>query len=109
MITIPGQPGKDMCDEQDGGITRRDLLRIGGSGLLGLSLGSIFQLQEACAKEVGSTGAPGWGKAKSIILVYLQGGPSHLDLWDPKENVPDKVRSVFKPIPTKLPGVQFTE
>jgi hypothetical protein len=42
-------------------------------------------------------------------MVYLQGGPSHLDLWDPKENVPDNVRSVFKPIPTKLPGVNFTE
>jgi hypothetical protein len=42
-------------------------------------------------------------------MVYLQGGPSHLDLWDPKENVPDNVRSVFKPIPTKLAGVNFTE
>src|SRR5205807_1413783 len=45
----------------------------------------------------------------SVILVYLQGGPSQLDLWDPKENVPDKVRSVFKAIPTKLPGVKVTE
>ena len=42
-------------------------------------------------------------------MVYLQGGPSHIDLWDPKENVPDKVRSVFKPISTKIPGVQYTE
>jgi hypothetical protein len=109
MITIPGQPGKDLCDEQDGGITRRDLLRIGGSGLLGLSLGSIFQLQEVCAKEAGSSVAPGWGKAKSIIMVYLQGGPSHLDLWDPKENVPDNVRSTLSNITTKLPGVHFTE
>jgi hypothetical protein len=109
MITIPGQPGIDLCDEQDGGITRRDLLRIGGSGLLGLSLGSIFQLQEACAKEAGASAAPGWGKAKSIIMVYLQGGPSHLDLWDPKENVPDNVRSTLSNISTKLPGVQFTE
>ena len=42
-------------------------------------------------------------------MVYLQGGPSHLDLWDPKENVPDNVRSVFKPIATKVPGIEFTE
>ena len=42
-------------------------------------------------------------------MVYLQGGPSHLDLWDPKDNVPDNVRSVFKPIDTKVPGIQFTE
>jgi uncharacterized protein (DUF1501 family) len=89
-------------------MTRRDLLRVGGAGMLGLTLGSMFQLQ-ARAKESGSAGGPGWGKAKSIILCYLQGGPSHLDLWDPKENVPDNVRSVFQAIPTKLPGVQFTE
>src|SRR4029453_18597194 len=44
-----------------------------------------------------------------VVMVYLQGGPSHLDLWDPKENVPDKVRSAFKNIPTKIPGTQFTE
>ena len=102
MLVIPGRPGKDTCD----GLTRRDLLRVGGSSVLGLSLGGFFKLQ-AAAKE--NSGGPGYGKAKSVILIYLQGGPSHLDLWDPKENVPDNVRSVFKPIPTKTPGLQFTE
>ena len=62
--------------------------------MLGLTLGSLLRLQ-AKAAEAGSGGGPGWGKAKNIILVYLQGGPSHLDLWDPKENVPDNVRSAF--------------
>src|SRR5258707_10628483 len=78
---------------------------------MGLSLGSLFQLQAASAATTAAPklGGPGWGKAKSIILVYLQGGPSHLDLWDPKDNVPANVKSVFKPIATKLPGVQFTE
>jgi hypothetical protein len=42
-------------------------------------------------------------------MVYLQGGPSHLDLWDPKENVPDKIRSPFSNISTRIPGIQFTE
>jgi hypothetical protein len=107
MLIIPGQPGKDLCDPELG-ITRRELLRVGGAGMLGLSLGSLFQLQ-ARAAETATGSGPGWGKAKSIILVYLQGGPSHLDLWDPKENVPDNVRSVFKPISTKIPGVKFTE
>jgi uncharacterized protein (DUF1501 family) len=107
MIIVPGEPGKDLCDRQLG-MTRRDLLRVGGSGLLGLSLGTMFSLQ-AKAKDSKPVGGPGWGKAKSVILVYLQGGPSHLDLWDPKDNVPDNVRSVFKPIATKLPGVQFAE
>ncbi len=107
MIIVPGQAGKDLCDRSLG-VTRRDLLRIGGSGLLGMSLGGMLQLQ---ARGAGSADAPrpGWGRAKSIIMVYLQGGPSHLDLWDPKEGVPDNVRSVFKPIDTKTPGLQFTE
>jgi hypothetical protein len=109
MLIVPGQPGRDLCDRHLG-MTRRDLLRVGGSGLLGLSLGTMFQLQAASAKETGGrVGNLGWSKAKSIILVYLQGGPSHLDLWDPKDNVPDNVRSAFKSAPTKLPGVFFTE
>src|SRR5204863_5467503 len=62
----------------------------------------------ASAPPVGGSG-PGWGKAKSVILIYLQGGPSHLDLWDPKENVPDNVKSVFNKIPSKVPGMETTE
>src|SRR4051794_19432023 len=106
MLVIPGQPGRDTCD----GVTRRELPRVGGSAMLGISLASLFRLQEASAKESGGTyGGPGFGKAKSVILVYLQGGPSHLDLWDPKDDVPANVKSVFKAIPTKTPGLQFTE
>jgi len=105
MIRIPGVPGKDLCDSHLG-MTRRDVLRVGGSSVLGLSLGSMLNLQSAQANE--STSAA-FGKAKSIILCYLQGGPSHIDLWDPKENVPANVQSVFKNIPTKIPGTQFTE
>src|SRR5437660_11239094 len=104
MLVIPGSSGKDTCD----GITRRELLRVGGSAMFGISLANLFSLQKATASE-GVAGGPGFGKAKSVILIYLQGGPSHLDLWDPKDNVPDKVRSVFKAIDTKLPGVKVTE
>jgi hypothetical protein len=111
MLVIPGRPGKDLCDPNLG-TSRRAILRAGGIGLFGISLPNVLRLQAASANE--STGgvratAPGWGRAKSVVLVYLQGGPSHIDLWDPKENVPDNVRSTFKSIPTKLPGVQFTE
>src|SRR4051812_40277743 len=107
MLVIPGYSGRDTCD----GLTRRELLRVGGSAVFGISLANLFALQEAAAKQPneGSYGGPGFGKAKSVILVYLQGGPSHLDLWDPKDNVPDNVRSVFKQVPTKTPGVNFTE
>ena len=105
MLIVRGPEGKDLCDRQLGP-TRRDVLRVGGSGMLGLSLGGMFQLKaaQAAKAEVAPASAPGWDKAKSVILVYLQGGPSHLDLWDPKENVPDNVRSDFNPIATKLPG-----
>src|SRR5262245_48086198 len=111
MLVIPGGAGRDTCD----GVTRRELLRVGGSAVFGLSLASLFGLQEATANSNSSSkdgeayGGPGFGKAKSVILVYLQGGPSHLDLWDPKDNVPSNVKSAFKAINTKLTGVHFTE
>ncbi len=107
MIRLPGGLSTDMCDPNLK-ITRRDLLRVGGAGMLGLTLPSIFKLKAEASEGV-SSGGPGWGKAKNVILIYLQGGPSHLDLWDPKENVPDNVRSIFKSIPTRIPGVHFTE
>ena len=103
MLVIPAGYSKDTCD----GVTRRELLRVGGSAMLGLSLPLLLQANSAQAKsgEEARYSGPGFGKAKHVILLYLQGGPSHLDLWDPKENVPDNVKSVFKTIDTKLPGV----
>ena len=112
MLSFKGFRAKDLCDSHLAP-SRRTFLRVGGVGALGLSLPTLMQLQQASATEsLGKSagkGGPGWGKAKSIIMLYLQGGPSHLDLWDPKENVPDNVKSVFKPISTQIPGVQFTE
>ncbi len=108
MITIPGGTCSDLCDPQLKW-TRRDLLRVGGASILGLTLGSLFKLQAAAAEAGTIAGGPGWGSAKNIVMLYLQGGPSHLDLWDPKEDAPDNIRSVFKPISTRIPGVNFTE
>jgi uncharacterized protein (DUF1501 family) len=107
MLVIPGGQGKDTCD----GITRRELLRIGGSTLLGLSLADVLAQEgsRCSAAEAASGGGPGWGKAKSVILIFLQGGPSHLDLWDPKPNCPENVRSPFRMIPTKTAGIEVTE
>jgi Protein of unknown function (DUF1501) len=106
ILCVPGQPGKDLCDKHLG-VTRRDILRVGGSAFAGLSLGNMLQLQSAQASG-GNLGAS-FGKAKSVIMLYLQGGPSHIDLWDPKENVPDNVRSVFKTASSKVPGMEVTE
>jgi hypothetical protein len=108
MLVIPGHAGKDTCD----GLTRRELLRVGGLSLLGLTLADVLRFEGQARANNTSTegqGGPGFGKAKSVIMIYLQGGPSHLDLWDPKDNVPTNVKSIFKAIPTKLSGVQFTE
>ncbi|MCC9606734.1 DUF1501 domain-containing protein [Blastopirellula sp. JC732] len=106
MLVIPGRKAKDVCDRHLGP-TRRDLLRVGGSAFLGLTLGQTLQMQSASAASE-SSGA-GWGRAKSVIMVYLQGGPSHIDLWDPKENVPEKVKSAFGTIHSKVPGIDLTE
>ena len=106
MFVIPGDQGSVTCD----GISRRELLRVGGSAVFGLSLPQLLQLQAAQAQEESPKGGgPGWNKAKSVILIYLQGGPSHLDLWDPKADVPSDVKSIFKTIKTKVPGMEVTE
>jgi uncharacterized protein (DUF1501 family) len=108
MLVIPGDQGRVTCD----GLTRRELLRVGGSAVLGLSLPQILQLQALQAAEHPEgnyPGGPGFAKAKSVILIYLQGGPSHLDLWDPKEDVPSDVKSIFKTIKAKVPGMEVTE
>jgi hypothetical protein len=107
MLVLPGALSKDTCD----GMTRRDVLRIGGSAICGLGLPELLRLQSLSANEPAPAGnaSPGWGKAKSVILLFLQGGPSHLDLWDPKENVPDDVKSGFKALKTRVPGIDVTE
>ena len=108
MLVIPGRYGKDTCD----GFSRRAILRVGSSALAGLSLSTLLE-NSARGNEVSEEetryGGKGFGAAKSVILLYLQGGPSHLDLWDPKTGVPDNVKSIFNPIDTTIPGVQFTE
>jgi hypothetical protein len=111
MLIIPGQLGKDLCDRHLT-VSRRRLLQIGGSAFLGFGLADLLRCQSAHAltsEPYAGASSPGFGKAKSIIMVYLQGGPSHLDLWDPKDNVPDNVRSVFKRISSKVPGIDLTE
>jgi len=103
MLSIPGAPGST-CD----GFSRREFLRVGGAGLLGLSLGDVFRLQAASAAPEGAA-KTGWGNAKSVILLFLQGGPSHIDIWDPKPDAPSNVRGEFKPIKTNVPGIWLSE
>src|ERR1043165_8025608 len=105
MISIPGQPGST-CD----GFSRREFLRVGGAGVLGISLADILALQaRGEATPESAKKKNGWGKAKSVILVFLQGGPSHIDIWDPKPDAPSNIRGDFKPIRTKVGGIWLSE
>ena len=111
MLRILGSFGKDLCDDHLRP-TRREVLCVGGAGALGLTLGSLLKLKEAQAagdSDAARRGGPGWGKAKSVIMLFMQGGPSQLDLWDPKPDASDSIRSVYSMIGTKLTGVQFTD
>jgi hypothetical protein len=103
MLTIPGRKGC-LCD----GPTRRELLRAGSVGLFGLNLANFFQWQKALGASR-LEGAQGFNSAKSVILVFLQGGPSHIDIWDPKPEAPTSVRGEFKPINTNVSGIQLSE
>ncbi|HXT61043.1 MAG TPA: DUF1501 domain-containing protein [Pirellulales bacterium] len=96
MLTILGQRDKgSFCD----GLSRRNFLKIGGMALGGLSLP---QLLAAEAKASGS-------RHKSIINVFLPGGPPHQDMWDIKSQAPAEIRGEFDPIKTNVPGIEICE
>jgi hypothetical protein len=82
--------------------TRRDLLQVGAASLLGLNLPRLLQADTA-------RGHGQEARADACILVFLNGGPSHLDMWDMKPDAPVEIRGEFKPIATSLPGVQLSE
>ena len=83
------------------GLTRRELIQVGYSGLLGLGLRS-FGAREARAESA----AP---RAKSVLLIFQTGAPSQIDTFDPKPDAPEEIRGTFRPIDTKAPGVRVCE
>lgn len=84
-------------------LNRRRMLRLGGTGFLsGLSLPLLMQLQA----EAATTVAP---RAKSCIFFMLEGGPSHIDMWDLKPDAPSEIRGPFQPISTVVPGTQISQ
>lgn len=104
MLSIPGR-----CAFTCDGPTRRELLRVGSLGLFGLNLAQFFAWQKAAQANPKLAGARGFGNARSVILIFLQGGPSHIDIWDPKPDAPSNIRGEFKPIKTKIPGTWISE
>src|SRR2546421_6579430 len=106
MLSIPGNSARD-CD----GVTRREFMRVGGAAMLaGMSLPELLALESTARADADKQqGVAGFGKAKNVIMIFLQGGPSHLDIWDPKPDAPSNIRGEFKPIKTKVPGVLLSE
>src|SRR5262249_23602043 len=99
MFAIKG-PSSRLCD----GTSRRDFLRVGALGCLGLSLpGSSRGAPPASAGEVG------FGRAKRCLLLFLTGGPPQLDTWDLKPEAPADVRGELRPIATCVPGIRISE
>jgi hypothetical protein len=88
------------------GFHRRDFLKVGTAGLLGLSLPQLLRLEA----QAGTAGAPGKKKrANAVIMLWLGGGPATIDMWDLKPNAAEGIRGTFKPIPTSVKGVQISE
>jgi Protein of unknown function (DUF1501) len=89
------------------GFHRRDFLRFGAAGLLGLSLPELLRL-EAQSRLVDEDRAAR-RRADAVILVWLAGGPATIDMWDPKPDAPQGIRGEFKQIPTRTPGLRLSE
>ena len=83
------------------GVSRRKLLQVGAAGMMGLSLPELL-----AADSDAEMLKP---RADSLVIIFLNGGPSHLDMWDMKPDGPSESRGEFKPIDTSLPGVQLSE
>jgi hypothetical protein len=96
MFTIWGAKQR-FCD----GMTRRNFLQVGAFGA-GLTLADLLRLRATAGGTAPTT-------PKSAIMIYLPGGPSHIDMYDPKPAAPVEFRGEFKPIQTNVPGVEICE
>lgn len=99
MIELFGSSSR-RCDGQ----SRRGFLKLGTLGLVGLSLGDLLRAQAAASPTVRAT-----MPERSVILIWLDGGPPQHETYDPKPDAPAEFRGPLKPISTALPGVQVSE
>lgn len=98
MLTIydPPEKSRSFCD----GISRRNLLKIGALGAAGLTLPQLLSAEAAAGIQ---------NSSKSVILVYLVGGPPHQDLFDLKPEAPAEIAGPWRPIATNVPGIEICE
>jgi len=94
-----------ICDTQPthncAGWSRREFLRVGALGMGGLSLAGMLRQQAAAANLSDVV------TGRSVVFLFLNGGPSHIESFDPKMSAPSEVRAIFGEIPTRLPGITF--
>lgn len=98
MLTIHAGQGTRYCD----GVSRRGFLKIGalGVGAGALTLADILRAEAASGKR---------SSHKAVINIFLAGGPPHQDMWDLKMEAPREIRGEFRPIPTRVPGIEICE
>ena len=97
MLKIFGTQSDRDCD----GFTRRNFMQIGSLAMGGLALPQLLQAEAKAGAAA--------QRQKSVIMIFLAGGPSHLDMWDIKEDAPLEYRGEFNAIPTSVPGVRICE
>jgi hypothetical protein len=97
MLTVLGR-SRRLCD----GVSRRDFLRIGAltMGATSLTLADVYRAEAKIGRS---------SQHKSVINIFLGGGPPHQDMWEIKTDAPSEIRGEFKPISTKVPGIQIGE
>jgi hypothetical protein len=100
MLRLLGNP-KRLCN----GLSRRDLLHIGGLGAFGFALSDFLGLRMAQAAPAGKS--PGFGRARSCILIYKYGSPAQHETFDPKPEAPREIQGELKAIPTTVPGIHI--
>ena len=83
-------------------LNRRDWLRFG-------TLAGFSGLTTLTSQAVPAARLPGFGKAKSVLVIHTSGGMSQFETWDPKPNAPVEIRGAFASVPTSVPGVRFGE
>ncbi|MEM7385296.1 MAG: DUF1501 domain-containing protein, partial [Verrucomicrobiota bacterium] len=98
MLTLNGLP-KQSC----AGLSRREMLQIGGAGLLGLSLPRVLAAEQAVKDPFAG------GRAKSVIFLFLFGGPSQLETFDMKPEAPQEIRGPYVPISSRTPELLISE
>src|ERR1700722_11204990 len=96
MFRIDLGPTPRYCD----GVNRRSFLQLGLAGMAGFGLAPLLRASAATGSAAKDT---------SVILIWLDGGPSHLDMYDMKPDAPAEYRGLWKPIPTRVPGFEITE